>query len=96
MQMTRPFVGRNSENTPTAEHNAARAFYQAIIQPAMMASIAAAGPAGPISGLLSTAGIMWGSSPQMSTEFAEATAGPKGSTYKEQGRERPWWEVGDE
>ncbi|MBP8216074.1 MAG: hypothetical protein KAX54_00325 [Thauera sp.] len=89
------FAGRNSPNTNTAEWNASRAFYQLLMQPAMMAAISTLGPAGPLTGALSTAGIWWWSSPQASSAWADLMNGEKGRNYEDEGEDAPWWEIAD-
>ena len=85
------YVGRNSENTNTAEHKAAASAYAAIVKPVAVSLIAAAGPAGPLSIWGTRAALFKTSSYNAQKDFADAIVGEKGS--KNVGD--PWWELGD-
>ena len=68
-------LGKNSENTNTAEWNASQAAYR-LASPFATAALAVV-PGGPVLNTLAGATIMGVSSPEASTQFANAVAGEK-------------------
>jgi hypothetical protein len=86
------FVGRNSKNTNSAEHDAAEAFYNLAIKPAVLAGITDLFPTGPVSGKFGTAALGYFSRWGTGTAFADALVGEKGTKHR---GDPPWWEVGD-
>lgn len=90
--MMEAFVGRNSGNTNTSEHNAVTAAYRLIGQPLAAAAISQMGPAGPISIWASRAALVGASSYGTGPAVADVFVGEKGDRYQ---GDPPWWEVGN-
>lgn len=86
------FIGRNSENTNTAEHKAARAMYRQLVKPVALSLIAGVAPTGPVSGNVARAAYFALASRNTETDFADALAGERGAEHV---GPPPWWEVGD-
>jgi hypothetical protein len=89
--MISAFAGRNSENTNSAEHDAAEAFYNLAVKPTILAGITTLAPAGPITGKLGTAGLGYFSRWGTGTDITDALVGEKGTKHR---GDPPWWEVG--
>ncbi len=87
------FFGRNSDNTNTAEFNAAQAFYRLAIQPAIAVGLTLL-PTGRISTVGEGAALIGASAYDTSAAFAEAMVGEKGTAYDDAGIPPPWWEQG--
>lgn len=84
------FFGRNSENTNTAEFNAAQATYRLIVQPAIALGLTLGTPGGRLTDTAAGVGLIHFSSYDASVGFAERLVGEKGGGYE---GDPPWWEL---
>lgn len=86
------WAGRNSGNTNTAENNAAQAAYQLIVQPALVATLLAAGPTAGVSSLLFRSLPLFALSSNAARKgFADAVGGPKPPVKHAKNDTSQWW-----
>jgi hypothetical protein len=69
--------GRNSENTNTAEHQAAKALYRLLVIPGISFTMSMIPLAGPVTRAATTAGLQYGTSGTPTTDFADALVGER-------------------
>ena len=68
---------RNSPNTNTSEHTAAKALYRAVVAPLLTVVLSLAPAAGPVTTVGRAGAMLYGSSNSASEGFADALAGEK-------------------
>lgn len=71
------FGARNSPNTNTSEHTAAKAFYRLVLSPMAAAGISVAPGGGPIMQALKTGSLFGATSNSAASNFANGLAGPR-------------------
>lgn len=85
------FMGRNSANTNTTEHTAAKAIYQTMVKPPLVALITGAAPMGPVSVNGARAALGYLSMRTTEADFADGLVGEKGEKHV---GDPPWWDFG--
>jgi hypothetical protein len=69
---------RNSPNTNSAEHTAAKSFYRLVVAPTLAAGLSMAPTSGPVGATVRAGALFYGTSNSAATSFADTLVGPKG------------------